>query len=200
MKTKKIVLIILGLFIIGGWITRVVWLNHTYPDVTREVYEAGDVVELGEDVIYYESMEGYSVRLEGAKVWDYEDFMENYQVSDEIRQEVEEFESIEPPEKVYVLTITLINQDNTETGIFFRGWNVQSSDLFLDLNEELYRGANPGIDTVSVALRENSEKTFHLVYNMREFRFREAVWEEIEQYPMWLSVTAYPTKKMIKVN
>lgn len=95
-----------------------------------------------------------------------------------------------------MLKVRLRNTNNTETGVIFRDWYIQSNAVHEDINLDLYYEINQ-IDTYSVALRENSEKEFLLPYNLREDFFYPSEWENLEDYEMWLTVTWYPTKKML---
>lgn len=107
MKKRRIVLGVMGILLLGAWLARVIWFNSTYPDVTRMTYSMGEMVALEKDVIDYSSMEGYEVQVENAKIWEYEDFVEYYQVSEEIRNEVEVIDPMGAPERVYDIEITL---------------------------------------------------------------------------------------------
>ena len=109
MKKRRIVLGVMGILLLAAWLARVIWFNSTYPDVTRMTYSMGEMVALEKDVIDYSSMEGYEVQVENAKIWEYENFVEYYQVSKEIRNEVKVKDPMGAPERVYDIEITLKN-------------------------------------------------------------------------------------------
>ena len=200
MKKRRIVLGVMGILLLGAWLARVIWFNSTYPDVTRMTYLMGEMVALEKDVIDYSSMEGYEVQVENAKIWEYEDFVEYYQVSKEIRNEVEVLDPVGAPERVYDIEITLKNvgsASGTADGVAFMDWRVQTNCMFSNFNEALYLGVNPEVSNAAIALRDNSEMGFRLVYDLREMHFTPSEWEDMGAVSLWLSVTAYPNKKMI---
>lgn len=200
MKGKRIIIGAGILLLIVAWFLRVCWMNEKYPDVEKEYYSIGEMISIGNNYIYYDSMDGYEVRVNRARILTYQELLDAYQIPEEIRDQVENMDPLGAPEKVFDIDITLRNTDNKDTGISFSDWNVQSNDLFVDLNPDLYFGVNPGIETTSVALRENSEMDFHLIYNLRQSVVSSQVWDEIENYPMRLTISCYPVKKMIRLN
>jgi len=195
---KRLVIVFVVLFL-ALCLGRFIWFNEKYPDVTRMYYGQGEFVPLEKDVVYIDQMDGYEVRVNGAQVMYLEDFFQKYSVTEEQKAELYEGYMV-PPEALYDITITLKNVDNTETGISFADWVIQSDDIWCDFHDVLYRIANPGVDTSHVALRTGSEMEFHLIYNLREERFLPEVWQNIQNYPMWITITCYPVKKMIDLN
>ena len=174
--------------IAAAWGMRVYWLNQKYPDVERKTYDLQEEVELGKDIIDYDTMEGYFVTIESADIYEYEDLLSQY--------DLEDFMERDAPERIYLLKVRLRNTDNTETGIDVLSWKIQSNSVSQSLDFELYYELNQ-LDTYSVALREDSEKEFLLPYNLRKDFFYPSEWENLEDYEMWLTVTWYPTKKML---
>ena len=187
-QKKRIILLAVFLLIAATWGMRVYWLNQKYPDVERKTYDLQEVVELGKDIIDYDTMEGYFVTIESADIYEYEDLLSQY--------DLEEFTERDAPERIYLLKVRLRNTNNTETGIDLLSWKIQSNSVSQSLDFELYYELNQ-LDTYSVALREDSEKEFLLPYNLRKDFFYPSEWENLEDYEMWLTVTWYPTKKML---
>ena len=187
-QKKRIILLAVFLLIAAAWGMRVYWLNQKYPDVERKTYDLQEEVELGKDIIDYDTMEGYFVTIESADIYEYEDLLSQY--------DLEDFMERDAPERIYLLKVRLRNTDNTETGIDVLSWKIQSNSVSQSLDFELYYELNQ-LDTYSVALREDSEKEFLLPYNLRKDFFYPSEWENLEDYEMWLTVTWYPTKKML---
>ena len=187
-QKKRIILLAVFLLIAATWGMRVYWLNQKYPDVERKTYDLQEEVELGKDIIDYDTMEGYFVTIESADIYEYEDLLSQY--------DLEDFTERDAPERIYLLKVRLRNTDNTETGIDVLSWKIQSNSVSQSLDFELYYELNQ-LDTYSVALREDSEKEFLLPYNLRKDFFYPSEWENLEDYEMWLTVTWYPTKKML---
>ena len=187
-RKKRIILLAVFLLIAAAWGMRVYWLNQKYPDVERKTYDLQEEVELGKDIIDYDTMEGYFVTIESADIYEYEDLLSQY--------DLEDFMERDAPERIYLLKVRLRNTDNTETGIDVLSWKIQSNSVSQSLDFELYYELNQ-LDTYSVALREDSEKEFLLPYNLRKDFFYPSEWENLEDYEMWLTVTWYPTKKML---
>ena len=187
-QKKRIILLAVFLLIAATWGMRVYWLNQKYPDVERKTYDLQEEVELGKDIIDYDTMEGYFVTIESADIYEYEDLLSQY--------DLEDFTERDAPERIYLLEVRLRNTNNTETGIDLLSWKIQSNSVSQSLDFELYYELNQ-LDTYSVALREDSEKEFLLPYNLRKDFFYPSEWENLEDYEMWLTVTWYPTKKML---
>ena len=187
-QKKRIILLAVFLLIAAAWGMRVYWINQKYPDVERKTYDLQEEVELGKDIIDYDTMEGYFVTIESADIYEYEDLLSQY--------DLEDFTERDAPERIYLLKVRLRNKNNTETGIDLLSWKIQSNSVVQSLDFELYYELNQ-LDTYSVALRENSEKEFLLPYNLRKDFFYPSEWENLEDYEMWLTVTWYPTKKML---
>ena len=187
-RKKRIALLAVFLLIAAVWGMRVYWINQKYPDVERKTYGLQEEVELGKDIIDYDTMEGYFVTIESADIYEYEDLLSQYNLED--------FTERDAPERIYLLKVRLRNTDNTETGIDLLSWKIQSNSVSQSLDFELYYELNQ-LDTYSIALRENSEKEFLLPYNLRKDFFYPSEWENLEDYEMWLTVTWYPTKKML---
>ncbi len=187
-QKKRIILLAVFLMIAVAWGMRVYWLNQKYPDVERKTYDLQEEVELGKDIIDYDTMEGYFVTIESADIYEYEDLLSQY--------DLEDFTERDAPERIYLLKVRLRNTNNTETGIDLLSWKIQSNSVSQSLDFELYYELNQ-LDTYSVALREDSEKEFLLPYNLRKDFFYPSEWENLEDYEMWLTVTWYPTKKML---
>ena len=186
-KKKKIVLLAVFLLIAAAWGAQAYRFNREYPDVERKTYALQEEAELG-NIIDYDEMDGYFVTVESSQIYEYADFLAEYGLND--------FMESYPPERIYLLKVRLRNTNNTETGVNFRDWYIQSNALHEDLNLDLYYEINQ-IDFYAVSLRENSEKEFLLPYNLREDFFYPSEWENLEDYEMWLTVTWYPTKKML---
>lgn len=187
-QKKRIILLAVFLLIAATWGMRVYWLNQKYPDVERKTYDLQEEVELGKDIIDYDTMEGYFVTIKSADIYEYEDLLSQY--------DLEDFTERDAPERIYLLKVRLRNTNNTETGIDLLSWKIQSNSVSQSLDFELYYELNQ-LDTYSVALREDSEKEFLLPYNLRKDFFYPSEWENLEDYEMWLTVTWYPTKKML---
>ena len=187
-QKKRIILLAVFLLIAATWGMRVYWLNQKYPDVERKTYDLQEEVELGKDIIDYDTMEGYFVTIESADIYEYEDLLSQY--------DLEDFTERDAPERIYLLKVRLRNTNNTETGIDLLSWKIQSNSVSQSLDFELYYELNQ-LDTYSVALREDSEKEFLRPYNLRKDFFYPSEWENLEDYEMWLTVTWYPTKKML---
>ena len=81
-QKKRIILLAVFLLIAAAWGMRVYWLNQKYPDVERKTYDLQEEVELGKDIIDYDTMEGYFVTIESADIYEYEDLLSQYDLED----------------------------------------------------------------------------------------------------------------------
>ena len=129
-------------------------------------------------------MDGYYVTLESAEIYEYEDLLSEYGFYD--------FYEAYPPDRIYLLKVNIRNTDSTEDGIDFSDWVLQSAEIREDLDWDLYYEMN-NIEETAIALRTDS-------YNLRDDFFKESDWNNLEEYPMFLTVTWFPNKKMIRIN
>ena len=172
---------------------RIRYVNRQLQDAPVREFQTGETVAFEKDILTNDTMEGYSVRVDGAEILDYKDFLEKYDVEDEYTY---------VPDKVYDVEVTLKNTDADEgTGINLTEFYVQGPAIVCGLNTDLLGAANPQLDGVyAIALRENTGLVLHLPFELNEGYFKERTWRHLDDLDMNLVATLYPVKKVIALE
>lgn len=168
-----------------------------------EYYEAGVMVPLEDDFFYTETEhpEGYSVRVDGYEIKTYSDYIAGVGETEDFYASMGSGGpgSDNVPGYVLDLQITIANENNTEGFIYLAQYGLQyENDLILP-SSILWFAAQKNLDgKLSFKLRENSEMTFHVPYPTN-YSIERRLGNYLEDPPMYLVVSAYPVKKMIRV-
>lgn len=190
-KITGVIAAVLLLAVIGVCIYRA---NKDIPLAEKQYYKIGDTVAFDKDILVSgeSPMDGYSIRIDSAEVLDLDEFLEKYNGSPD------DF-LMEPPEKVYDLTVTLSNDDNEGGGLILYEFYLQNKAAIAGFNLDCYKIANAkkGYREAGVAVRPGTSVTFQVPFTLYENLFNRQTWENIEEYPMYLTASLYPHKKMI---
>lgn len=165
------------------------------------VYNLGETVPIGNDFFdnALEAMNGYEVTVKSAQIFEYENYVEQ-ELNVNLQELPDGQDKENPPDKVYVVTLSICNIDNNTTGINFEGYRITNNNIIADLNYSLYETANPTTEgSLKISLREDTEMDFYLPFNLREEHYVERNWDNLDSIPFKLVVTLYPTKKMINI-
>lgn len=189
-QIKKIVIGVLLVLLTFAYVVRYKAINQEIQEAPIEEYHMGEEVEMQKNILINYTMEGYSIKVNQAEVLSYESFLNKYQAKDEYSY---------PPDKVYDVEVTLKNNNaDKETGINLTEFYVQGLAVCAGVETNLCDIANPDLDgAYAIALRENSEMTIHLPFGLYEESFRRNIWEDLEDFDMYLVATLYPVKKVI---
>lgn len=191
---KKIALSVLlvGILFFCGF--RVVTVNSQVENIKVKKYQMGEEVKMGNDILFYGSMKGYSLTVDSAKVLNYEEFSEVYGGN------LEDI-NYSKADKLYDVCITLKNSGAAgDTGINFSNLYIQNSDVLASIDTFAYDLANPELaGNYAVCIRNNTEMQFHLPFHLIKGYFTEKNWDNIEKYNLNLVVTLFPTKKVVSL-
>lgn len=198
MKRRYIVFIIILLLITVGWICRYNSLNEYYEgissDATEIVYDVGDVVPFEDDRMGgWKQATGYSLRVDRFEIVDSQDFINTVGFIPT--------DNYSPCEKVALAYITLYNEDSDADGIMLTELSMCGTDQVLHLNWDLLLAANPVLEgNMGIKLAHNSECSLVLPFGLFEKYFSGITWNNIDNYELFLELTIYPAKKIIKVQ
>lgn len=190
MKRITAIVFILCVIVIG---MRIYYVNKGYSDVPEQIYALGEEVPYEKDLIYTDSMEGYSLTVLSAKVKTTEEFLEEYGEG-----ELQIPESEYTP-KVYDLAVKIKNKNNQTTGIQLWELKLQSNAAYGAYSSVYSEIANSekGYTDIAIALRPGTEIQMHLVFILPEQTYSKRAYADVEGLNMKLVMTLYPTKKMI---
>ena len=194
MKGKKLIGCLMLLVVTGLVIWRIYAVNQDIPLAEKMYYHLGDEVPFEQDVLVSGGMQGYSIKVNAVEVMDLDRFLEKYDGNiDDIA---------DPPQKVYDLNVTVTNENNTDGGIILYEFKQQNKAAISSFNLDCYKIANAekNYENAGIAVRPGTSVTFQLPFSMYRHLFNTRTWENLENYPMYLTVTLYPHKKMIWIN
>jgi len=187
-KLKYIIILLLAIAIAG----RIYYINKNAIKKETVIYSTGEWVELDGDFMWndIENTKGYSVKLDSAKVYTYEDYMKKYNKPEDYFADSSKFNILE-------LSISLKNEDNTDGGIYIKQFNVFPKNLNMCMyyDTDLVYLSEPKL-TDGVTLRPNSEYSLALPYGLYDGRIRSVKTEDT----YYLMVSNYPTRKMIRID
>lgn len=198
MKRRYFVFIIILLLITVGWSCRYNSLNEYYEgissDATEIVYDIGDVVPFEDDRMGgWKQATGYSLSVDKFEIVDSQDFINTVGFIPT--------DNYSPCEKVAVAYITLYNEDSDAEGIMLTELSMCGIDQVLNLNWDLLLAANPVLEgNMGIKLAHNSECSLILPFSLFEKYFSGATWKNMDNYELFLELTIYPAKKIIKVQ
>lgn len=181
------------LVLASAWYWRYDGINRYYQDYAGLGYEScelGETLCFGDDYIDTGlGASGYSIAAEGFKVVEYEDFAKELGYTETM---------IEPPERLAIVEAALKNDGSTDPGVMLPELTLHGLDFYTDMNLGLLVELNPVLEgNYGISLPDNSECRLTLPYNLRESQLSRNAWNRLDELPMLLQVTAYPTTKEI---
>lgn len=181
------------LVLASAWYRRYDGINRYYQDYAGLGYEScelGETLCFGDDYIDTGlGASGYSIAAEGFKVVEYEDFAKELGYTETM---------IEPPERLAIVEVALKNDGSTDPGVMLPELTLHGLDFYTDMNLGLLVELNPVLEgNYGISLPDNSECRLTLQYNLRESQLSRNAWNRLDELPMLLQVTAYPTTKEI---
>lgn len=184
--------VIAVVILVSFYIQRYRAVNQQLQSAPVENYRMGDQVSFEKNILINDTMEGYMVTVKKAEILSYKEFLKKYNAEDEYTY---------VPDKVYDVEIMLKNEQAEEgTGINLSEFYIQGSAVCENLEIDLCDAANPDLKgNDAIALRKNSEMILHLPFGLYRENFRADIWKNLQQFPMYLVVTLYPTKKIVSL-
>lgn len=195
-RSRAIILvavIIIFVFLCSLYVYRVKKVNELIPVMDTVSYKLGDTINFEDDILINYPMTGYSIRVNEAHVFTYEEFLEKYNAKDEYTF---------VPDKIYEVNVTLSNNDAADDiGVSLHEFYIQKYGAVNSVDYNMLIVANPKLDGVTdIALRENSSIDINLTFGLYDYLYDKKAWDNIEDYGMNLVVTLYPTKKFVPLS
>lgn len=198
-KMKRQIKIIGAIFfcvlILALWSISYYSLNKRYQDnlILKIVkYDMGKFIPFENDIVNGFNIDGYEIKINSAEILNCKGYLSKYEVTETIPS---------LPEKICLLTATLKNNESQAEGVFLPDFILKGVDSYTDCNIALTMRANPVLkETPGISLAPQSEYDIVIIYNLRESDYSYRTWENIEDYPMTLQITDYPTTKEIQLE
>lgn len=187
-KLKFIIILLLAIAIAG----RIYYVNKNATEKVTEIYSTGEWVELDGDFMWeaIENTEGYSVKVDSAEVYTYEDYMKKYNKPEDYFADLSKFNILE-------LSISLKNENNTDGGIYIKQFNVFPKNLNMCMyydTDLAYLSEQKLSDGITI--KPNTEYDLVLPYSLYDGRLKSI--EVNDTY--YLMISDYPTRKLIKIE
>lgn len=198
-KRFGIIIVIIALCVL--WAVRYINLNAKYINRHIETIEfkIGEVVTFDEDYIAWGmNANGYSLRVDDFRIIEYD---ESILLLPSTNIDVAYNDYMPTPERVGLVTITLLNDYSDAEGIWLPELILHGIDMYSDLNLELLSVLNPILnDSLGVTLFPNTEHSFILPYNLRKMHYNSHTWSNMDDREFLLQITRFPKTKEIVVQ
>lgn len=174
----------------------------TYPfadaQVPAEYYFEGENVNLNGDFMLssVENTDGYIITLEQTELISYENMMMRYGYDSEYLGQNSRFD-------IVLITLNIQNIDNIDGCLLLKEFRIINKWKNIDygIDNTLLPITETSLnDTYSIAIRPGTEYTITLPYSLNKRRIDGINKIEIDDMPLYLRVSAYPTKKFIILN
>lgn len=197
-KRLRIFLIFLVICALGiCWVCGYRNLNAFYSNLsnnTRNIYQLGETVPFGSDYMNKDILvDGYSVRVDRFEIVNYQEYIRasNFSLPDGLIE----------PERIGLVYITLFNQDSNAPGVLLTEFKLHGIDNYLGMNWDVLLAANSVLkEGFGVSLSPNTEYQIILPFDFEEEMFGADTWKNINDYELFLHITAFPTEKDIKIQ
>lgn len=153
------------------------------------LYQIGDTVLLGDNVVFDLPAEGYAICVDSAQLLSMEECTERYG----------ERTQSDPPERVLDVEMTVTNTGSDAEGVYLPDFQLRMTNSYTDLNYELTVQANPVLQdgVYGITVPESESYTVHLIYNLRKSNLSTHFWETMTEQDFYLRVTEYPVRQEV---
>lgn len=194
-KLRGILACIAVILLAAGWSWRYISLNSYYDSLShpeKMVYKMGEIVPFGADYMYKGvSAAGYSVRVDGFEIADYETYAEGLDLDP----------AYSGPEKLALVYITLFNESSDAEGVMLTEFQLHGIDNYVGLSRDMLLAANPVLEgNYGIHLSPDTEYGLVIPFELYSELFGGDTWRHIENYEFFFHVTSYPTEKDIQVQ
>ncbi len=192
MKKLKFVLIpLVTALLAAGWIAGYTSLNRFYDSLDNSetlTCSTGEFVPFGEDEInYHIQADGYLICVNGFKIADFAEVCPDIEGN--------------TPEKLALVDITLKNIGSDAEGIPLTELRLYGIDELLFLDYDALDRLNPVLQGNSgITLSTNTEYRLTLPYGLYKANFSRGTWNSLDRYDLFLQLTSYPTRKIVRLQ
>ena len=179
-KTRNIVILAAVAVLAGLWIWRYTAINAYYHGIAgeeeRQKYAIGDIVPMSG------SKKGYSIRVDGFEIVEYEDIdPDAFAQSDTFRTGADG--------RIGLLTITIFNVDSEADGVALNSLVIRGEDSVLNVDWELLTALNPVLGGFyGTSLSPGTEYSFVVPFMLLQ-RYLPGAWNHLERYPLYLNLS-----------
>lgn len=195
-KQKKITVLFALVLLTVLWTWQYITVNNYYAQMDKssiQYFPMNEDVPFGDDFIEWnEQANGYYVRVNRFEILDYDEYWEENCFNHAPMLEAE---------KIALVHITLRNDDSNSAGIYLTDFVLHGIDSYQGMDWEALTAANPILaGGFGIRLASGTQQEFVLPYYIKMDSFGIDTWRNIENYPFYLRITAFPTQKDIVLN
>lgn len=198
MKSRKIYWIVCVVFLLTiGWFWRYSSLNRYYrslSDKSRETYQIGEIVPFGTDFMDKDMcVDGYSIRVNKFEIEDYDSYLASAPFTLE--------NAATSPDKVALVYVTLLNENSNAEGVMLTELKLHGIDNYSGLNWDILLAANPVLKgNYGIRLSTGTEYDLVIPFDLDQTYYGAYTWKHLDEYELFLRITAFPTEKDIQVQ
>lgn len=161
---------------------------------TEKTYSVGEIVPIAPDFVGYNlAAEGYMLRVNRFEIVDYRAYTSALQYDGADRSRI--------PDKVALVSVTVSQQNSPAEGFPLTELSLYTTDMLMNMDWDLLGVVNPILDgATGIRLQDGASCDILLPFDLYRYRFTSAEWNRLEQSNIWLQVTNYPTRKIVRVN
>lgn len=161
---------------------------------TFKKYSLGMKQRLAPDFVGYNlAAEGYMLRVNRFEIVDYRAYTSALQYDGADRSRI--------PDKVALVSVTVSQQNSPAEGFPLTELSLYTTDMLMNMDWDLLGVVNPILDgATGIRLQDGASCDILLPFDLYRYRFTSAEWNRLEQSNIWLQVTNYPTRKIVRVN
>lgn len=181
------------------YIFHCVQLNSYYQkrDTVRdEIYYIGQEIPLGENNIGG-SMQanGYSVRVNGLKIVDAKDYIENNNISQEGR-------GSSLSERLALVPVTVRNVNSNDTGVPVLLFELYGIDFYAVVDFELFYSLNPDVESATwgIFVSQGSEQEILIPFRLDRDEFNSHTWNHLDHYHFSVLLTMGPARIIVRLE
>lgn len=202
MKKRALLICLAVLVCLSGIGVRIWYVNQERKDSVKKIYSMGEMVPYEDDFFYRsdEIRDMYEIGVLSAKIMTTEKYLQELGVTKE-----DVWGEMEAPKLIIDVEVRVRNKDtsteNNEQGIDCLNTILISGGDYFQMDHELLYTLYPQIEQQGNAgfrLRNNTEMVMHFPYSDGYLSLTNI--ERIKGQDLYMLLSMYPTKKMIKIE
>lgn len=193
---KHVIRILAAGLLVSGIGMRIYKVNAAAEKIPEQIYEFGETVELGNNVMFGDTMDGYSVEIKEVDLLSTEEFTEKYHCD---KKDLPEWKYMP---QIFDIEIEVSNEDNEQTGIDLSQLYLQNEAGAISFDAIYYRLANvqKGYVNTGIAVRPGTSVTLRIEFPVPKLNFSPSAMKNLWEQELKLVLTLYPEKKMMKLR
>lgn len=198
---KKIIAIIITIFLVFAWGIRFYLVNKDVEKPNIQVFQKGITVPVEKDFFensYNEDMDGYTFKILEASIMSSKDYFEYYHAEEQLNEDQLD-EITRFTDYYYVVKVSIGNSGETfsdKKGISLGNCCLKGTTYILSLDETAFNVANPNMQGPAFSLNPNTEKEFIIPFTVIS---ELTSYKSLQKDPPKLQISLFPTQKLLEL-